>query len=152
MATVVKLCITTKPSGEVEPGSSVLLDCRPIPASLRLYEGLYGKARCTSNKDTGSSLTEELIDGVFNADISVRLDSLNAPGDEAQKVVDAQLLVLLRDSLNDRVVSLQGICVVSSSSRAGAFERNGHFFVSGKAVISVLAAYEQARVQTVVLV
>jgi hypothetical protein len=152
MATVVELCISTKPSGEVEQGSSVLLECRPIPASLRLRNQRHGKARFTSDKGTWPSLTEEVVDGVFNADISVQLDITDRPGYEAQKVVDVQVLVLSRNGPRDSLGSLQGICVVDSGSQAGAFERIGYFGVSDEAAISVLAAYDQAPVQTVVLV
>jgi len=157
MAGVVKLDIATKPSGEVEQ-ASVLLECRPIPASIcSASETSVDNAWCTMTKGKWPScMAETFAESRPSAEahgaFEIKIEDYNASRYNNHKVVDAQLLVLVRRGASGETMSLEGICTVESTSHPGAFERIGYFGVYMENAISVRAAYEQARIQTILLV
>ena len=152
MAAVVKLNITTKPSGEVEQ-ASVLLECRLIPASVcfRTEDVL-----CTMDESNWRpSIAEPTIGVRPNArpdTILIGLDDPGAARDHDHKVIDVQLLVLLRRGfLVDSPRVMEGLCIVESTRHPGAFERIGSFTTDKETTVSVRTALEKAKDQTILL-
>jgi hypothetical protein len=163
MAEIVEFDISTKPSGEVERGS-VLVECRLLPATIHgiasdghaMPYNAYG----VLDKSVWTSFIEETDPGGGNP-ISVMLDVKDDPCYNADQAVEVQLLVLLKegededeDEDEDHCPSLDvtGICVLTSRNQDGAFERVGYFTTSDKTAELVLAAYDQAGVQKILLV
>lgn len=156
MAAVIELCVSKKPSGEVEQGS-VVLECRPIPITI-FYRRSGGSEENSHN--AWGALDKSLIASVSegpnpwsHALIDVQLDVTDVPCYNVDQAVDVQLLVLLeheRESYD--WMELQGICVVDSKNQVGAFERVGYFETKDAATKLLLAAYDEARVQTIFLV
>jgi len=157
MAAVVKMDIATKPSGELEQ-ASVLLECRIIPVNVCAASDSSGSnAWCTMTKGKWpSSMAETFAESKPSAEVhgafEIMIENYKAPRYHNHKVIDAQLLVLVRRGASGETESLQGICIVESTSHPGAFERIGYFDLHKEDTISVRAAYEQARVQTILLV
>jgi hypothetical protein len=156
MAAIVEFHISTKPSGEVEHGS-VLVECRLIPAAI-----IYGYS--WSNKDAWrfnasaaldesvwNSCSEETNTGNNNL-IKVQLDVLDNPCYHTDQGVDVRLLVLTKHHVDSNLSMLGGICVVNSKTQAGSFERVGYFEADDEVAKLVLAAYDQARVQAILLI
>jgi hypothetical protein len=154
MAAVIDILISTKPSGEVERGS-VLLECRPVPASLvSITEGSI-RFWCTTKKGMGRSFTEAL-EPVEPMETELGAISLDYPGDYHGKdgvLIDVQLLALLRFGFKRYPTVVAGIVVVNSDSQAGAYEKIGAFEYSDEAAArSILAAYNKTQVKTITLV
>ena len=151
MAAVRDLHIVTSPIGEI---GLLVLECRLIPASIR-YTEENNMAFCTMNRGIWPSVSEVLIDDEPPEIFEVVLDDTEATCYHDRNVVDIQLLVLLRYGDADRPVTLLvGICIVDTGIRRGVFERVGYFDLScGKQNMeSVLAAYDQGLVETILLV
>jgi hypothetical protein len=69
--------------------------------------------------------------------------------------VDIQLLALMKEDKkegDDISLAVMGICVVNSKNQDSAFERVGHFEAWYETAKPVLAAYNQAPVQSILLV
>jgi hypothetical protein len=154
MAAVIEFHIPTKPSGEVEQGS-VLVECRLIPAAIHYKEsekdGWRFNACGTLDESVWTSLSKGTITGNNNV-INVQLDVSDDPCYHADQAVDAQLLVLMKYQVKSCLSELGGICIVDSKTQAGSFERVGYFEADDEVAKSVLAAYDQARVQQILLI
>lgn len=148
MAAIIEFHISTKPSGEVEQGS-VLMKCRLVPGTIHFRKPDAGNITYNAcgilDKSIWTSSSEETDPGDGGL-INIQLDIMDASCYHADQAVDVQLLVLLRS------YSLRGICITNSGNRAGAFERVGYFDATDVAADSVLAAYDQARDQEILLV
>jgi len=157
MAAVVELDITTKPSGELEQ-ASVLLECRTIPVNVcSAFDSSGSNAWCTMTKgrwppSMAETFAESKPCAVAHGGFRIMIEDYNAPRYHNHKVIEAQLLVLVRRGASGETKSLEGICIVESTNHPGAFERIGYFDLHKENAISVRAAYEQARVQTILLV
>jgi hypothetical protein len=156
MAAVIKFCVSTKPSGKVEQGS-VLVECRLVPGTIH-YIGLkdwepFFNARGTLDKSIKTSFSETINPSDLEL-TRVQLDAADAACYHADQAVDIQLLVLLiHNPLSDPGhLTIEGICVVESGTQAGAFERVGYFEAGDATAKLVLAAYDQARVQNILLI
>jgi hypothetical protein len=150
MAAVIEIHVSTKPSGEVEQGS-VLMECRLLSATIhcrrsRDDHGSYN-ACGTLNESVWTSFTEE-IDLDDEKLIRVQLDVEDDRYYHAGRTVDVQLLVLSKLESSQTL----GIVVVNSGNQDDAFERVGYFQAWEETAELVLAAYDQARVQKILLV
>jgi len=159
MASVVKLDIATKPSGEVEQ-ASVLLDCKLISASVcfRRKDVLCLDAWCTMDEGGWPQSIAERPYGVRpdarpNV-IVIGLDDAGEARNYDHRVIDVQLLVLLRRGgvVVDSPKEMEGLCIVESTRHPGAFERIGSFTTDRESRIAVRAALEKVKNRTVLLV
>ena len=154
MAAVVKLSVLTKPSGEVEQGS-VLVQCRPVSGTIH-HDGENNYCTwVTLDRSMSTSQSAESSIPRGYRSIKVDLDVPDALCYDANQVVDVQLLVLLKAYYTpdaEGSIVLEGICVVESEHHAGAFERIGYFNAFEEDAELVLAAYDQAQEQEILLV
>ncbi|CAI9634103.1 unnamed protein product [Alternaria burnsii] len=156
MAELVELSVLPKPSGEVEQGS-VLVKCRLVSGTLYRRDGEFNYTTWgTFDRSISTSHSAEFGIPRKYTWIGVHLDILNASNYPADQVVDVQLLVLLKTDYTgiglEESMGLKGILVVESEDQAGAFERIGFLEAKYGAAKSVLAAYDQARVQDILII
>ncbi|CAN9133604.1 unnamed protein product [Alternaria alternata] len=154
MAAIIASHISTKPSGEVEQGS-ILLQCRLIPATVNKWVEYKTSHVCgTLDRRILTSFTEAL-NFCDNELITIQFDVKDDPCHNADQTVDIQLLALMKEDKkegDDISLAVMGICVVNSKNQDSAFERVGHFEAWYETAKPVLAAYNQAPVQSILLV
>ncbi|CAN9150725.1 unnamed protein product [Alternaria alternata] len=116
---------------------------------------LNGRAWVTQEHRRILTSFTEALNFCDNELITIQFDVKDDPCHNADQTVDIQLLALMKEDKkegDDISLAVMGICVVNSKNQDSAFERVGHFEAWYETAKPVLAAYNQAPVQSILLV